>query len=107
VTFKRRQLETCRRPWTITGVDDAVADGNVAYTIVTAPATSSDANYSGENPADVSVTNTDNDVAGITVSPTSGPRHDPKAGGTAAFSVAVNQPADGQREHWAVVEQHG
>src|SRR5262249_58542326 len=45
---------------TVTGVDDAIADGNIAYTIVTAPATSSDANYSNRNAAAVSVTNTDN-----------------------------------------------
>ena len=49
---------------TVTGVDDAVDDGNVAYTIVTAPATSSDPTYSGVNAADVTVTNTDNDAAG-------------------------------------------
>src|SRR5207244_622768 len=55
---------------TITGVDDFVADGDVAYTIVTAAAVSADAGYNGLNAADVSVTNTDNDAAGITVSPT-------------------------------------
>ena len=49
---------------TVTGVDDAVDDGDVAYTIVTAAATSADANYNGLNAADVSVTNTDNDTAG-------------------------------------------
>ena len=32
---------------TVTGVDDALDDGDVAYTIVTAPATSTDATYSG------------------------------------------------------------
>src|SRR5258707_10238719 len=30
---------------TVTGVDDAIVDGNIAYTIVTAPATSTDGNY--------------------------------------------------------------
>ena len=44
----------------------------IAYTIVTAAATSSDANYNGLNASDVSVTNTDDDTAGITVTPTSG-----------------------------------
>ena len=34
---------------TVTGVDDAVDDGNIAYTIVTAAATSADANYNGLN----------------------------------------------------------
>ena len=50
---------------TVTGVDDAVADGNQAYSIVTAPAVSADGNYSGLNPADVAVTNQDNDTAGM------------------------------------------
>src|SRR5262249_53086100 len=40
--------------------------------IVTAPATSTDALYNNLNAADVSVTNNDNDVAGVTVTPTSG-----------------------------------
>jgi len=48
-------------------VDDLLADGNVAYTILTAAASSGDANYSGLNPADVSVTNQDNDTAGVTL----------------------------------------
>ena len=57
---------------TVTGVDDALVDGNVAYTIVTAPATSTDPTYNGVDAADVAVTNTDNDAAGITVTPTAG-----------------------------------
>ena len=44
---------------TITGVNDALDDGPQSYTIVTAPAASADASYNGVNPADVSVTNTD------------------------------------------------
>ena len=36
---------------TVTGVNDGIDDGDVAYTIVTAAATSSDANYSGAMPA--------------------------------------------------------
>ncbi len=47
---------------TVTGVDDTYVDGNIAYTIVTAPASSSDLNYNGLDPSDVSVTNTDNDT---------------------------------------------
>src|SRR5207253_1688198 len=57
---------------TVTGADDFVVDGNVAYTIVTAAAASADPNYNGLDSADVAVTNQDNDVAGVTVSPTSG-----------------------------------
>jgi hypothetical protein len=73
---------------TVTGVDDLVADGNVGYTIVTAPAVSSDASYSGRDAADVSVTNTDDDVAGIVVSPASG-LVTTEAGGTATFTVVL------------------
>jgi Ca2+-binding RTX toxin-like protein len=46
---------------TVTGVDDLLVDGNVAYSIVTAAALSSDSNYNGLNVADVNVTNQDND----------------------------------------------
>ena len=74
---------------TVTGVDDALADGDIAYSIVTASATSTDGSYSGVNPADVSVTNTDNDTAGITVSPTTG-LITTEAGGTATFTVVLN-----------------
>ena len=44
----------------------AVDDGNIAYTIVTAAAVSADGNYDGLNPADVSVTNLDNDPLVVT-----------------------------------------
>ena len=56
---------------TVTGVDDFLDDGDIAYSIVTAAATSSDGIYNGINPSDVSVTTTDNDTSGFTVSPTS------------------------------------
>ncbi len=46
---------------TVTGVDDSDDDGDVAYSIVTAAATSGDAAYSGLNAADASVTNIDDD----------------------------------------------
>src|SRR4029078_1765633 len=38
---------------TVTGVDDLVADGDIAYAIVTAAASSADGSYNGLNPADV------------------------------------------------------
>src|SRR3989449_329748 len=47
---------------TVTGVDDFTVDGNVAYTILTAAATSTDGGYNGLNAADVSVTNLDDDT---------------------------------------------
>ncbi|WP_141292903.1 DUF4347 domain-containing protein, partial [Planktothrix agardhii] len=57
---------------TVTGVEDLVDDGDIAYNIVTAAATSNDTNYSGVDATDVAVTNTDNDTKGITVTPTTG-----------------------------------
>ena len=55
---------------TVTGVDDALDDGDIVYTIVTAAATSARRDLRRVNAADVAVTNTDNDTAGITVTPT-------------------------------------
>ena len=47
---------------TVTGVDDADLDGDVAYTIVTAAATSSATRYDGLDAADVSMTNLDDEA---------------------------------------------
>ena len=74
---------------TVTGVDDAVVDGPITYTIVTAAAVSTDPNYNTRDAADVLVTNTDNDTAGITVAPP-GPLTTTEAGGTATFTVVLN-----------------
>jgi hypothetical protein len=57
---------------TVTGVDDFVDDGDVAYQIVLDGAQSDDTNYSGLDPEDVAVVNQDDDTAGILVTPLSG-----------------------------------
>src|SRR6516165_10398500 len=74
---------------TVTGVDDAVDDGDQPYLVVLYPAVSDDAQYNGMDPDDVSVTNLDNDTAGITVTPTSG-LVTTEAAGTASFTVVLN-----------------
>jgi len=74
---------------TVTGVDDPLDDGDIAYTIVTAAAVSSDAAYHGLDPSDVTASNTDNDTAGITVTPTSG-LTTTEAGGAATFTVVLD-----------------
>src|SRR5258706_204828 len=56
---------------------------------------SRDENYSNLNAADVSVTNTDNDVAGITVNPTSG-LTTTEAGGTATLIGRASCRARGE-----------
>jgi hypothetical protein len=81
---------------TVTGVDDAVADGAVNYQILTAPAVSADSSYSGMDAADVSVANADNDTPGIIVSQTSGltTTETPNTAGTSAtFTIGLaSQP---------------
>lgn len=49
----------------VSGVDDDIDDGNIAYSIILAAAVSADSSFNGSNPADVSVTNADNDSAGV------------------------------------------
>lgn len=91
LTFTSSNWNTAQ-PVTITGVNDSVVDGNITYSIVTGTVSSSDANYNGLNPPDVTVVNNDNDVAGFTVSPTSG-LVTTEAGGTATFTVRLtSQP---------------
>src|SRR5258705_308379 len=51
---------------TVTGVNDAIADRKITYLISTPPAMTSDGIYINQNASDVSVTNTDKDVGGIT-----------------------------------------
>ncbi len=72
---------------TVTGIDDSEADGDQTYTIITDMASSGDSNYNGLNPADVTVTNT-NDDAGIMVMPTAG-LVTTEAGGQDDFTVVL------------------
>ena len=58
-----------RQTVTVTGVDDAVIDGDVIYTIVTGAATSSDPAYNGLDALDVTVVNLDNDAPGLSITP--------------------------------------
>jgi hypothetical protein len=88
VTFTATNYATAQTI-TITGVDDSVIDGPKAYKILTGAAVSGDKAYSGLNPADVDVTNDDNDKAGVTVTPTTGLKTN-ESGGTATFTVVLD-----------------
>jgi len=78
---------------TVTGVNDGLVDGPIGYTVVLAAAVSSDSDYSGINPADVSVTNADDESGGFVVNPTSG-LVTTEASGQASFTVRLTtQPA--------------
>jgi len=77
---------------TLTGVDDTppAVDGNISYNIVTAAATGGD--YAGIDPSDVSITNNDNDIQGITVNPTTLNVSEPTGNDT--FTIKLNtQPS--------------
>ncbi len=78
---------------TVTGTNDAIDDGDWSCDIITAAATSTDTNYNGTDPANVTVTVIDNDTAGITVStPVSPTISEPS--GTTTFTIKLNsQPA--------------
>lgn len=73
---------------TVTGVDDAVADGSQTYDIVTAPAESDDAGYDGRDAADVSLANVDDDSAGITLTAVKGMTGED--GTSTSFTIALN-----------------
>jgi large repetitive protein len=77
---------------TVTGVNDAIVDGSVAYSVVTAAATGGD--YAGINPTDVSVTNSDNDVGSVTITQSGGTTAVSEAGGTDTYTIVLGlQPS--------------
>jgi Domain of unknown function (DUF4347)/Cadherin domain/Right handed beta helix region/Laminin G domain len=79
---------------TVTGANDALADGFQAYTAVLGAATSTDGNYSGRDAADVQLANSDDDInyGMITVDTTS----DVADGATTSLAaLAANRGADG------------
>jgi hypothetical protein len=73
---------------TVTGVDDSIDDGDVAYTIITSAATSGDPIYNGYDPLDVSAVNVDNDTAGLTFSSSSLVVQEPSS--STNFTVVLN-----------------
>jgi len=80
---------------TVSGVDDSAADGDVTYAIITSSTISKDAAYSDIDVPDVSVINSDDDVAGIVVAPALTPLTTSESGGETLISVRLaTQPKD-------------
>ena len=77
---------------TVTGIDDEVPDGTIAYNIITDRAVSLDGRYHGMNPVDVLILNLDNDPD-ILVSPTEG-LVTSEAGGEANFDLVLTVRPD-------------
>ncbi|WP_333456793.1 FG-GAP-like repeat-containing protein, partial [Microcoleus sp. herbarium5] len=58
------------QPVTVTGVEDSIVDGNIDYKIITTATVSTDPIYNNQDVADVSLSNKDEDTAGISITPT-------------------------------------
>lgn len=71
----------------VAGVNDDVMDGDQIYVIDFTPTSSSDPNYDGLVPDPLSITNLDDDAAGISVSTTTGTTTE--AGGSFSFTVRL------------------
>jgi hypothetical protein len=72
---------------TVTGVDDAVQDGDIPYTLVTGAAVSADANYSGIDPDDITATNADDDLPPVFSGPLADQTWDEDTSLTGAFDL--------------------
>ena len=83
------------RTVTVTGIDDDLVDGTITSTItVSVNDGSSDNNFDSVADQTVSVTTTDNDVAGFTITQTSGSTSVNESGTTDTFTIVLNaQPA--------------
>ena len=83
-----------------TGVEDSIIDGSVAYQIITSADTATaDSKYNGLDPADLSVINTDNDSAGITITQTNGSTLVTEGGDTNdVYSIQLNSLPAGNVE---------
>jgi large repetitive protein len=78
---------------TVTGVDDAEHDGSPMYQVQLGMPTTTDAGYADLDPADVTLTNIDDDIAGIVVSPAS--NNTTEAGATATFTIKLRSQPKG------------
>ena len=80
------------QPVVVSGKDDAIDDGDVIYDLTVGPTTSADANFQTLPAQTISLTNLDDDVAGVIVTPTAN-LQTTEAGGQAVFSVVLtSQP---------------
>ena len=78
---------------TVSGKDDGIADGSQTYRVVISPVTSSDTDYQGIDPADITVVNVDDETAAVIVSAANSPLATTESGGAATFTVALgSQP---------------
>lgn len=89
---------------TVTGVDDAVVDGDIAYRIIPAAASSADPDYDGLVAAEVALTNLDDDSVTLTIVDVS--QAEGNADNTAfVFTVALSgEVAGGVSVDWTTID---
>ncbi|MBK5962583.1 hypothetical protein CCR95_00275 [Thiocystis minor] len=75
---------------TVTGVDDSVQDGDIAYSILTSIAASNDTDYQGLDTEDVAVSNSDDDTAGIGITESDGNTQVAENSGSDSFRVVLD-----------------
>jgi gliding motility-associated-like protein len=92
LTFNSGNWDT-QQTVTITPVRDWEVDGDIEYSIILEPAVSDDSYYSDIEPENVTVTNTNVDVAGIEVSVSE--LTTSETGTTASFTVVLNSKPSG------------
>jgi len=87
LTFNSSNWNTAQTV-TVTGSDDFLADGDQSYTLTTALSSSLDPDYRNLTSSTVTVTNTDDETSGISVSNPS--NNTSENGMTATFTVVLN-----------------
>ncbi len=98
-TIDKTQLVFTTANWniaqtiTVTGKDDFVDDGDVAYNLVLGVA--SGGGYDGINPADVALSNVDDDTKGVAVSAPSPGTQTTEAGGKVTVDVVLQSQPTG------------
>jgi Ca2+-binding RTX toxin-like protein len=90
LTFTPANWDTAQSV-TVIGINDSIVDGDIEYKVVTAAAVSADPNYNNRKGSDVSLTNKDNDTAGVSITPTETTATEGGANGTYS-AVLKSQP---------------
>jgi hypothetical protein len=84
---------SARQTVTVTGVDDDEDDGSATYKVTLGSPTTTDTDYADLVPPSVNLTNKDNDVAEIVVSPAEGDTTE--AGGKTRFTIKLRTKPSG------------
>ncbi|MBN8524507.1 MAG: hypothetical protein J0M02_04115 [Planctomycetes bacterium] len=83
---------------TVTGLDDAVEDGNASYAVILDPASSADPLYDGYDAPDVQLTNADDDVRGVSVTLATGgllDEDDPSPAISTSYDIVLDSEPTG------------